>query len=160
MSEERDELEELEELSSLVTDLEENVRQVGAGITIRASNGRANGQFSTLFQYPDEEVEWRKQALCLGADSELFFPQRGESMLAAYKICYGCPVREPCLVQAMEKYNFGVWGGFTYGERKKIKAAMRAGETLKQAMAPFDKQRANKLQRAKSKARSVPLSVD
>ncbi|KKL83668.1 hypothetical protein LCGC14_1972460, partial [marine sediment metagenome] len=71
-----------------------------------ASNG---GQKWAVY-LETEEAEWRKQALCRGSDSDVFFPARGESMLPAYRICSGCSVREECFEAAQGK-NFGVWAG-------------------------------------------------
>ena len=62
---------------------------------------------------------WMLSAVCAQTDSELFFPDKGESNRAAKQICAGCPVRDECLEHAMEHGEpFGVWGGLSEHERR------------------------------------------
>lgn len=66
--------------------------------------------------------DWREQALCAQTDSEAFFPEKGGSTREAKKVCLSCEVRDECLEAAL--YNderFGVWGGLTERERRKLK---------------------------------------
>jgi WhiB family transcriptional regulator, redox-sensing transcriptional regulator len=67
--------------------------------------------------------DWRQQARCRGADSELFYPA-GEDLAAAEpakRICARCPVREPCLEYALAtREKHGVWGGLTERERRRV----------------------------------------
>lgn len=74
--------------------------------------------------------EWMGQAICLGIDPDLWFPPRGGSTREAKMICNGnprraipaCPVREQCLAHALKNSEaFGVWGGKSEKERKRIK---------------------------------------
>lgn len=63
-----------------------------------------------------------KQAACAGTSPSLFFPERGQSNTKAKAICAGCPVREPCLEDALVRgEEFGIWGGLTETERRKIR---------------------------------------
>jgi transcription factor WhiB len=41
--------------------------------------------------------------------------------LIAKAICKGCPLREPCLREAMDGEYWGVWGGTTYLERRAMR---------------------------------------
>lgn len=65
---------------------------------------------------------WRDKAACRGADSDVFFPERGESADPARQVCARCPVRQPCLVYALdEKIAHGIWGGLTERERRVLR---------------------------------------
>lgn len=64
---------------------------------------------------------------------EVFFPEKGGPATPAKKICRTCPqkVRDYCLEKALEfeqgqEYRYGVWGGKTVDERRKIERARRA----------------------------------
>lgn len=75
----------------------------------------------------DTQPEWMGKGNCAGTDWRLFFPERGETPNPARACCSGCPVKAPCLEYALvnnEKY--GIWGGKTESERRKIKR-QRAG---------------------------------
>jgi WhiB family redox-sensing transcriptional regulator len=79
--------------------------------------------------HPDPPVEigdgsWRLYAACLGADPDLFFPERGDhfGVLAAKAICATCPVREPCLEYALVNgVKGGVFGGKSERERRRLR---------------------------------------
>jgi WhiB family redox-sensing transcriptional regulator len=74
----------------------------------------------------DERTDWRKQGACLSADPDLFFPisSRGVSATQidrAKRVCASCPVREQCLDFALStQQQFGIWGGATEDERKRL----------------------------------------
>jgi WhiB family redox-sensing transcriptional regulator len=80
---------------------------------------------------------------CAETDPELFFPPDEFNTLGrsnssnpslsiakskeAIKICNTCPYIEECLKYAMERPNlFGVWGGTTYEQRRRIKTLERS----------------------------------
>ncbi|MFO7293053.1 MAG: WhiB family transcriptional regulator [Actinomycetes bacterium] len=68
------------------------------------------------------ELSWQDYANCRGADADLFFPERGASTRKAKAICAECQVRQECLefaIQIGEK--FGIWGGMSERERRKIR---------------------------------------
>ena len=63
-------------------------------------------------------VAWHKDAACLEADPEIFFPERGGSSEAARSYCARCPVSEECLSYALENpKEYGIWGGTSERER-------------------------------------------
>jgi WhiB family redox-sensing transcriptional regulator len=68
-------------------------------------------------------VNWRDQAACNDpAVADLFYPDRGGDIRTAKRICQGCPVRQPCLDYALERgERFGVWGGLSERERRRLK---------------------------------------
>ncbi|HJP74870.1 MAG TPA: WhiB family transcriptional regulator [Pseudonocardiaceae bacterium] len=70
----------------------------------------------------DEEQEWQERALCAQTDPEAFFPEKGGSTREAKRICLGCEVRSECLEYALEHdERFGIWGGLSERERRKLK---------------------------------------
>lgn len=68
------------------------------------------------------ELSWQERALCAQTDPEAFFPEKGGSTREAKKICLSCEVREECLQYALEHdERFGIWGGLSERERRKLK---------------------------------------
>jgi WhiB family redox-sensing transcriptional regulator len=69
-----------------------------------------------------DEIEWQEEAVCAQTDPEVFFPEKGGSVREAKKVCLGgCAVKEQCLNFALTNdEKFGVWGGLTERERRKI----------------------------------------
>lgn len=79
-----------------------------------------------LFDADEQEQEWQERALCAQTDPEAFFPEKGGSTREAKRICAGCEVRSECLEYALEHdERFGIWGGLSERERRKLKR--RAG---------------------------------
>ncbi len=65
---------------------------------------------------------WQRKANCMGVDPDLFFPERGSSTREAKEVCRGCVVREECLEYAVTYgEKFGIWGGLSERERRKIR---------------------------------------
>ncbi|HSP04945.1 MAG TPA: WhiB family transcriptional regulator [Acidimicrobiales bacterium] len=63
---------------------------------------------------------------CRGADPDLFFPDRGESLEPAKRICSECVVRDECLEHALASgERFGVWGGTSERERRRLRRTRR-----------------------------------
>jgi WhiB family redox-sensing transcriptional regulator len=71
----------------------------------------------------DETVlGWQERALCAQTDPEAFFPEKGGSTREAKKVCAGCEVRGECLEYALaHDERFGIWGGLSERERRKLK---------------------------------------
>jgi WhiB family redox-sensing transcriptional regulator len=60
--------------------------------------------------------------LCTQTDPELFFPEKGGSTREAKKVCANCTVRAECLSYALENdERFGIWGGLSERERRKLR---------------------------------------
>lgn len=69
---------------------------------------------------------WRDRALCAHTDPEAFFPEKGGSTREAKKICATCPVRDECLDYALKHdEKFGIWGGLSERERRRLKRRRR-----------------------------------
>jgi WhiB family redox-sensing transcriptional regulator len=76
-----------------------------------------------------EEEAWIDSAACLGVDPELFFPRKGENnqLAEAKSICARCVVRDDCLEYALvHREKFGVWGGTSERERRRLRVPLRA----------------------------------
>jgi len=72
------------------------------------------------------ELAWQTDALCAQTDPEAFFPEKGGSTRDAKRVCSACPVRDECLDYAMaHDEKFGIWGGLSERERRRLRRAGR-----------------------------------
>jgi WhiB family redox-sensing transcriptional regulator len=80
-----------------------------------------------LIQFParhtaveiDDEDSWQDEAACLGVDVGIFFRT---DTAEAKEVCSRCRVRQACLEQAIvDGERFGVWGGLTERERRRLR---------------------------------------
>lgn len=70
----------------------------------------------------DGDVSWKLRGLCAQTDPEAFFPEKGGSTSEAKKICGRCEVKAECLNFALATdERFGIWGGLSERERRKLK---------------------------------------
>lgn len=75
----------------------------------------------------DLDGDWQDLGLCAQADPEAFYPEKGGSTLDAKRVCMACPVRVECLEYALENdERFGIWGGLSERERRRVKRARKA----------------------------------
>jgi len=66
--------------------------------------------------------QWQERALCAQTDPEAFFPEKGGSTREAKRICLGCDVKNECLESALANdERFGIWGGLSERERRRLK---------------------------------------
>ena len=73
-------------------------------------------------QAEDEALAWQSDALCAQTDPESFFPEKGGATREAKRICETCEVRSECLDYALENdERFGIWGGLSERERRKLR---------------------------------------
>jgi len=75
-------------------------------------------------------LAWRDRAACRGADTDLFFPGRGEAkkQVAAVAYCQTCPVMFECLTYALHFQHRelpGIYGGTTENDREKLRRALK-----------------------------------
>ena len=71
-----------------------------------------------------DPMVWGQLGNCVGINQDLFFPKRGDDVSIAKEFCRECPVRSDCLAFALEtNQKFGIWGGMTEGQRRRIKRA-------------------------------------
>ena len=59
---------------------------------------------------------------CTRTDPEQFFPDPAdrEAVIAASRICAGCPFIDPCLAYGITHDVEGVWGGRTREQRRRL----------------------------------------
>ena len=75
---------------------------------------------------PGGDESWRSDALCAETDPEAFFAEKGGSTREAKRVCVGCDVRAECLEYALANdERFGIWGGLSERERRRIRLARR-----------------------------------
>lgn len=80
----------------------------------------------SLFKALARQGEWADEALCAQTDPESWFPEKGGSTLEGKRICQRCPVAAECLDYALENNErFGIWGGLSERERRKLTKAQR-----------------------------------
>lgn len=75
--------------------------------------------------------EFPRDALCVGLDTELFFPLPGDAagVAEAKAVCAACPVRAECLAFALALKDVvpgAVYGGTTGDERRELLARRHA----------------------------------
>ncbi|MDX1690512.1 MAG: WhiB family transcriptional regulator [Acidimicrobiia bacterium] len=82
----------------------------------------------------DDTMAWQDDANCKGANADLFFPERGASTRTAKAICGECRVRAECLDFAIETgEKFGIWGGMSERERRKVRRERQAAAAAAKA---------------------------
>ena len=72
----------------------------------------------------DDYQDWKDNAACKGMDYDTFFPAVGYNQhdMQARTICEHCPVKQPCLMFAVNNHiQYGIWGGLTPIQRKRIR---------------------------------------
>ena len=72
---------------------------------------------------PDHnEQEWMLHAHCRSLAPGEFFPSDGVGVDKARRICAQCSVQPECLEYALNNdERFGIWGGLSERERRKLK---------------------------------------
>lgn len=89
-------------------------------------------QFTGTF-LDEERPKWQHNGRCNGLTIDyvkaVFFPRSGQAAHEAKSICAECPVRVECREYAIDnQILYGVWGGLTTRERKKIASDRRANK--------------------------------
>jgi len=80
---------------------------------------------------PDPKA-WKLRARCRGVNPAEFFPIDSLGVEAAQKVCQDCEVRVECLEFALEKpQEFGVWGGASERERRRILKQRQKGAHIR-----------------------------
>ena len=64
-----------------------------------------------------------RRPACIGTPTSLWFPgaARPSQHSRAKAICATCPVLEECREHGLSHERFGIWGGLTAAERRKIR---------------------------------------
>lgn len=70
------------------------------------------------------DTSWQEFGSCRDKDPNIFFPEAGEDIAPAVRICSKCVVKEACLEYAITtKQPKGVWGGESVRARGRIRKA-------------------------------------
>lgn len=87
----------------------------------RDAKERAEAHSAPPFDHPD--------AACKGADTALFYPDKGDhrTVAQAIAVCDTCPAKEPCLAHAIEHREQGIWGGTTPRQRSRMRKGQPPG---------------------------------
>lgn len=76
---------------------------------------------------PITDASFMTRGRCNDLPPDKMFPHEGKGVDAARKICSICVVKEECLEYALtKKIGFGVWGGTSERERRKMLKARAA----------------------------------
>lgn len=78
---------------------------------------------SDLPWFPDLDERWKADAACRGMDTNLFFPERGQTHIvrAALAVCERCTVRQECFDYCrLSGLRVGIWGGLSERARRRI----------------------------------------
>lgn len=90
----------------------------------RSPRARSGSREPSLLD-DDSNMDWRERGICAQTDPESFFPEKGGSTKESKRVCLSCDVRKECLDFAIKNdERFGVWGGLTERERRKLKKQM------------------------------------
>lgn len=91
------------------------------------------------------EESWTTKAACAGRSPDELFVQ-GAAQRQAREVCFSCPVRLECLVDALDnRIQFGVWGGMTERERRALLRRAPSVESWHNALADLDRDHINEL---------------
>ena len=87
-----------------------------------AQNPSSSGPVIQLASGESVELSWQERALCAQTDPEAFFPEKGGSTREAKRVCGVCDVKVECLEYALSNdERFGIWGGLSERERRRLK---------------------------------------
>ena len=76
----------------------------------------------------EAELDWQNRAACRSESLDLFYSIEDADIRQALAMCRRCEVRTACLEYAMtNREHFGVWGGTTERERRRIFRRERRG---------------------------------
>lgn len=80
--------------------------------------------------------DWVFDALYAQTDPEAFYPPTGGSTREAKRVCMRCEVREQCSQWALDHHErYGVWGGLSERQRRRLKRDGAAGQVAAAAVA-------------------------
>jgi hypothetical protein len=68
--------------------------------------------------FPDGPPVWMEFARCSGTAVDFFDPKQYQE---ARNICASCPVLEECKAHGLAHEQYGVWGGLSPEQRRKLR---------------------------------------
>lgn len=99
------------------------------------SSPDAFASLTALTLLPRDDRGWMDDALCAQVDvGDVFYVDKGESTAPAKWICRRCDVQQECLDYALTLgERFGVWGGQSERERRKLETAGRTSPSQRES---------------------------
>lgn len=86
-----------------------------------------------------DDHPWQDDAACAEIGGDTWFPESGGAIADPVRICMGCSARVECLEYALEHSTtvgrFGIWGGLSERERRRMKRQRAAGAVTEEAAA-------------------------
>ncbi|HHW83759.1 MAG TPA: WhiB family transcriptional regulator [Actinomycetales bacterium] len=83
---------------------------------------RPTNELNLIDLFDESALAWQDRALCAQTDPEAFFPEKGGSTREAKRVCSSCEVRSECLSYALQNdERFGIWGGLSERERRRLR---------------------------------------
>ena len=70
-------------------------------------------------------LSWRDKAACTGRQELFFEDHKSTTVRKAKSVCATCAVIDNCREYALVHTEFGVWGGMTANERRRLLRARR-----------------------------------
>ena len=86
------------------------------------------GSFDETLSFSLELPAFFDEAICIGAEPEIFDGESLMNVLEAKEICSACPIKAMCLDWATLTQDAGVWGGQTPEERKKLRGGTKPAD--------------------------------
>jgi WhiB family transcriptional regulator, redox-sensing transcriptional regulator len=85
---------------------------------------RAGRDNRSVWDFMPAPEPWMASGLCAQTDPDAWYVEKGGNVNPAKRVCLACPVQAECLACALEHdEHFGVWGGKSERERRKLKRA-------------------------------------
>lgn len=70
---------------------------------------------------PLSPQDWASEAACRNLGDRDYLFVQGAAQREARQMCFTCPVRRECLVDALDsRTEYGIWGGLTERERRAL----------------------------------------
>lgn len=80
-------------------------------------------------------------AACRRDDPDLFFPETPEGVQEAKERCAGCPLIIECREWGLHHEEYGIWGGTTGRDRKRLRRAAGIKLRTPRVALPIDRHR-------------------
>jgi len=78
---------------------------------------------------PKVAEPWMEAASCPSVDPEIFFPVKQLDQSTPHRaklVCSRCEVKAECLEYALANNEYGIWGGTSEDERRRLRKARKS----------------------------------
>jgi len=82
---------------------------------------------------------WQDNAACKNSPTEWFYPEGAEINPDALYLCETCPVRNECRDYGVVYEEWGIWGGLTASQRRRVRKEhnILLSQSVKPRKAPY-----------------------